>query len=64
MMILNLKDELLNFLEPIVDFFKSVWQDIQNFCLQYMSQDVFNIFIFALIIGMIMLVALAIINRD
>lgn len=64
MMILNLKDELLNFLEPIVDFFKSVWQDIQNFCLQYMSQDVFNIFIFVLIIGMIMLVALAIINRD
>ena len=64
MMILNLKDELLNFLEPIVDFFKSVWQDIQNFCLQYMSQDVFNIFIFALIISMIMLVALAIINRD
>ena len=64
MMILNLKDELLNFLEPIVDFFKSVWQDIQNFCLQYMSHDVFNIFIFALIIGMIMLVALAIINRD
>ena len=64
MMILNLKDELLNFLEPIVDFFKSVWQDIQNFCLQYMSQDVVNIFIFALIIGMIMLVALAIINRD
>ena len=64
MMILNLKDELLNFLEPIVDFFKYVWQDIQNFCLQYMSQDVFNILIFALIIGMIMLVALAIINRD
>ena len=64
MMILNLKDELSNFLEPIVSFFKTIWQDIQNFCLQYMSQDVFNIFIFALIIGMIMLVALAIINRD
>ena len=63
-MILNLKDELLNFLEPIIDFLKSIWQDIQSFCLQYINQDVFNIFVFALIIGMIMLVALAIINRN
>ena len=64
MMTLNLKDELSNFLEPIVSFFKTIWQNIQNFCLQYMSQDVFNIFVFVLIIGMILLVALAMINRD
>lgn len=64
MLNLSLKDELLSFLEPFVTFFKDVWGDIRTFFLQFMSEDVFNIFVFGLLIAAIMLIALAIINHD
>ncbi len=64
MLNLSLKDELLDLLEPVITFFKDIWLDMRSFCLQFMSEDVFNIFIFGVFIAFLMLVALAIINHD
>lgn len=64
MLNLSLKDELLDLLEPVITFFKDIWLDMRSFCLQFMSEDVFNIFIFGVFIVFLMLVALAIINHD
>ena len=64
MLSLSLKDELLDLLEPVITFFKNIWLDMRSFCLQFMSEDVFNIFIFGVFIVFLMLGALAIINHD
>ncbi len=64
MLNLSLKDELLDLLEPVITFFKDIWLDMRSFCLQFMSEDVFNIFIFGVFIVFLMLVTLAIINHD
>ena len=64
MLNLRLKDELLDLLEPVITFFKDIWLDMRSFCLQFMSEDVFNIFIFGVFIVFLMLVTLAIINHD
>lgn len=62
-MILNIWDDTVDFFEPIITFFKNIWNDINTFLLQYMSQDVLNIFVFGIIVAIILFVVLAIINK-
>lgn len=63
MMILDIWQDTLDFFEPIVTFFKNIWNDINTFLLQYMSQDVLNIFVFGILIAIILFVILAVMNR-
>ena len=63
-MILNVWDDIMIFFDPIIDFFKELWTTIQDFLLQYMSQDVLNILIFGIVVAIVLIVILAIINKD
>ena len=63
-MLLNIMSDFNNFFKPVIVFFEDLWNSIHDFLLQYMSEDVFNIFIFIIIIAIILFIVLAIINRD
>lgn len=63
-MLTTLWDEIGNFFDPIIDFFRDLWTSIQDFLLQYMSQEVLNIFILLILVGIVMFVVLAIINKN
>ena len=64
MIIANVLDDLLDFFAPVIDLFKDLWTDISNFFLQYMSQNVFNILVFGIVVAIILIIVLAVINRD
>lgn len=64
MIILSMFDPIIDFFKPIITFFKDIWNDINSFLLQYLSQDVLNIFIFGILVAVILIVVLAIINRN
>ncbi len=59
----NIFNELLEFFRPVLDFFKDIWADIQSFFLQYVSEDVFNILVFGIVVAMVLIIVLAVINR-
>ena len=63
-MLTTLWDEIGNFFDQIIDFFRDFWTSIQDFLLQYMSQDVLNIFILLILVGIVMFVVLSIINKN
>ncbi len=64
MIILSIFDPILDFLKPITDFFKETWYDINAFLLRYMPQDVLNIIIFGILVAIILIVVLAIVNKN
>ncbi len=64
MIIANILDDVLDFFSPVIDLFKDLWTDISNFFLQYMSQNVFNILVFGIVVAIILIIVLAVINRD
>ncbi len=63
-MIINIWDDITIFFKPVIDFFKDLWTTMQDFLLQYMSQDVLNILIFGIVVAIILIIILAIINRE
>ena len=63
-MVLTLKGDALKIFNDIKNFFINIWQNIENFCLQYVSQSVFNILIGALIVILILFVLLAVMNKN
>ena len=64
MLMLNVFDPILDFFEPIITFFKELWYDINSFFLQYMPQNVLNIIVFGILIAMILIIVLAIVNKN
>ena len=64
MLILDVLSDITDFLEPVITFFKNIWNAFQNFFLQYMSQDVLTILIFGIVVAIILIVVLAIMNRN
>ena len=62
--ILTLKGDLNVFFDDISKFFINIWNSIEGFFLQYMSQQIFNVFIMAIIIIIITFIFIAIINRN
>ena len=64
MIIANILDDVLDFFSPVIDLFKDLWTDISNFFLQYMSQNVCNILVFGIVVAIILIIVLAVINRD
>lgn len=63
MIILNIFDTFLEFINPIMEFFKDLWFDFSSFFLQYLSEDVFNILVFGILIAIALIIVLAIINN-
>lgn len=55
--------EIKNFFEPIGTFFVNIWTNIQDFFLQYMPQNVFNLFCIVIILFVILITILAIMNH-
>ena len=68
MLILDLEEDVGRILSriwtPIQDFFVKIWNDINDFLLHYMSQDIINIFLIAVGAAIVLFILLAIINRD
>lgn len=64
MMMLNVFTPIIDFFKPITDTVKEVWYDINSFLLRYMPQDVLNILIFGIIVAIILIVVLAIVNKN
>ncbi len=64
MIVLNVLEPIIEFFEPVISFFKDIWNDIHSFLLQYMSQDVFNIFVFGILVAIALIIVLAIMNRN
>jgi len=68
MIILNFFNDFLNalseFIDPIVSTVKDLWYDFSSFFLRYMSEDVFNILVFGILIAIILIIVLAVMNRN
>lgn len=62
--ILTIKGDFTSIFNSIKEFFIGIWDKIEGFFLQYISQDVFNVFIFGIIILLLLFIILAIMNRD
>lgn len=62
--ILTIKGDFTSLFNSIKEFFIGIWEKIEGFFLQYLSQDVFNIFIFGIVVILILFILLAIMNRD
>jgi len=67
MLILNIFTDLwetfLEFIDPIVSFFKDIWNDTSNFLLRYMPQDALNILTVGIIITILLIIVIAVINN-
>jgi len=57
-------EDTVDFFDPIIQFFKDLWNNINHFLLQYMSQDVLNVLVFGIVITFILIIVLAIMNRN
>ncbi len=64
MLILDILSDTKDFFEPFMTFLTGLWNSIKGFFLQYMSLEAFNVIFLAIIIAVILIIALAIINRD
>ena len=49
---------------PIQDFFLKIWNDLNEFLLHYMPQDIINMFLIVIVAAVVLFILLAIINRD
>ena len=63
-MILSIWTDIQDFFRPVTDFFTDLWNSIRDFLLQYMSQDVLTILIFGIVVAIILIVVLAIMNKN
>jgi len=59
----DLWETFLDFVNPVVSFFKDLWNDINSFLLKYIPQDALNIIVVGVIIAIILVVVLAIVNN-
>ena len=64
MLILDVLADLEYFFRPIIEFFSDIWTSIRDFFLQYMSENVFNVLIFGIGIAILLIIILAIMNKD
>ena len=64
MQILTIMGDFKAIYNSIKDFFINIWNDIQNFLLQYFSQNVLNVFIMGLLLIIILFIILAIMNKN
>lgn len=63
-MILSIWTDIQDFFRPVTDFFIDSWNSIRDFLLQYMSQDVLSVLVFGIVVAIILIVVLAIMNRN
>ncbi len=63
MLSLDFLESINTFLEPIFNFFKEIWNNIQGFLVQYMPEDVVNVLIYGIIVAIILIIVLAVINK-
>ena len=63
-MTLDILSDISEFFDPVIKFFQDLWTNIENFLLEYMSKDVLNVLIFGILIAIILIIVLAIMNRD
>ncbi|HIR75126.1 TPA: hypothetical protein IAB95_06485 [Candidatus Ventrenecus avicola] len=64
MLILSVLSDIEYFFRPVIEFFGDLWNTIKDFFLQYMSENVFNILIFGIGVAILLIIVLAIMNRD
>ena len=64
MLILDILDDTKDFFEPFMTFLTNLWIAIKGFFLRYMSIDAFNILFFGIAVAVILMIVLAIMNRD
>lgn len=64
MLILDILDDTKDFFEPFIIFLTNLWNTIKGFFLQYMSIDAFNILFFGIAVAVILMIVLAIMNRN
>ena len=64
LMILSIWTDIQDFFRPITDFFTDLWNSIRDFLLQYMSQDVLSVLVFGIVVAIILIIVLAIMNRN
>lgn len=64
MLILDILDDTKDFFEPFMIFLTNLWNTIKGFFLQYMSIDAFNILFFGIAVAVILMIVLAIMNRN
>ena len=64
MIILDILDDTKDFFEPFIIFLTNLWNTIKGFFLQYMSIDAFNILFFGIAVAVILMIVLAIMNRN
>jgi len=62
-MLLNIQDTFEGLVNPILDFFKNIWKEFYDFGLQYLPQDVWNVFIFIVGLGLVLVIILAVMNH-
>ena len=63
-MILSIWTDIQDFFRPITDFFTDLWNYIHDFLLQYMSQDVLTVLVFGIVVAIILIIVLAVMNRN
>lgn len=63
-MIMSLKLELYYLWDWIVRTVTKIWSSIEGFFLRFMSPTTFLVLIYALVVIIIMLIVLAIVNRN
>ena len=64
MLILDILDDTKDFFEPFMIFLTNLWNTMKGFFLQYMSIDAFNILFFGIAVAVILMIVLAIMNRN
>ena len=64
LMILSIWTDIQDFFRPVTDFFTDLWNSIRDFLLQYMSQDVLTVLVFGIVVAIILIIVLAVMNRN
>ena len=63
-MLLSVTNDFMSIINSIKHFFINIWQSIQGFFLRYVSEQTFNVILLGIIALIIILVLLAIMNRN
>ena len=64
MFILSIQTDIQDFFEPLLDAFANTWDMIKHFFLKFMDAETLNILFYALIVLAVMLILMAVINKN
>ncbi len=62
-MFMDILDSFKGVFQDFIRFFQDIWNEFYDFLLQFLPKDILNVFLMVIAVGIVLFLALAIMNR-